>query len=116
MNKIRIVAQAANLVREATLNDTRTAAKFIDALPLEGKAHVWGKEVYFETDIRAEEENAHERVPPGTLAYWPPGHAFCIFLGQTPYSPVNVIGDVEGDPEAFETVRSGDTLRVELAD
>ena len=32
------------------------------------------------------------------VAYWPPGKALCLFFGQRPYSPVNVVGEIEGDP------------------
>ena len=57
-------------------------------------------------------------------AYWPPGHAFCIFFGPTPSSrgaeirpasPVNVFGRVLGDPTVFKSVRSGTKVRVERA-
>lgn len=116
MAKLRIEACTANVIMTADLNDTKTAEMLVNSLPIEGKAQVWGHEVYFEIPVKAGEENAHEAVPSGTLAYWPPGHAFCIFFGQTPYSPVNVIGKVEGDAALFGAVKSGDVIKLTLAD
>ena len=63
-----------------------------------------------------------EVVELGDLAYWPPGHAFCIFFGPTPASrgdecraasPVNVVGKIQGDPGVFKTVRSGTRVTIE---
>jgi hypothetical protein len=47
------------------------------------------------------------------VAYWPPGKALCLFFGQTPYSPVNVVGTLDGDPQALAQVEEGDVVRVE---
>jgi hypothetical protein len=50
------------------------------------------------------------------------GHAFCIFWGPTPasqgseiraYSPVNVFGQLEGDPLAFDLVPGGAEIKIE---
>jgi hypothetical protein len=50
------------------------------------------------------------------------GHAFCIFWGPTPvsrgreiraYSPVNVFGQMQGDPLAFDPVPGGAEIRIE---
>jgi len=46
---------------------------------LESIAYRWGDEIYFETPMMAEEENAREVVDKGTTAFWPPGNALCIF-------------------------------------
>jgi hypothetical protein len=116
MNKIRIIVEEANISMTAELNDSQTAKAIRDALPIEGHAQTWGEEVYFETPVKMPEEKAHAEVPSGTLAYWVPGHAFCIFFGQEPFSPVNVIGKVNGDPKHFAAVKSGQKIRVEHAD
>ena len=100
----------------AALNDSATAEDVWRALPLESKAQRWGDEVYFTIGIAASEENPQAMVPSGTVAYWPPGKAFCIFFGQTPYSPVNVIGQVEGDAVEFDKVQSGETIRIEAVE
>ena len=111
--RLRIRSGEVNM--EALLNDTDTAQKIWEALPIESRAKTWGDEVYFDIPVAAEEEDAQAHVPPGTLAYWPPGAAFCIFFGQTPYSPVNVVGALQGDPNAFKAVKDGDQIILERA-
>jgi hypothetical protein len=115
MRKIVIKAADAGITMTATLNDSATAKKLLQALPIDGHAQVWGDEIYFETPVRMPEEEARAEVPSGTIAYWPPGHSFCIFFGQEPYSPVNVLGQVDGDAKLFARVRSGDKVRIETA-
>ena len=52
----------------------------------------------------------------GELGYWPVGNAFCIFFGPTPVStderpraasPVNIVGNLQGDATEFRHVRNG---------
>lgn len=120
---IRITA--GSVTAEATMNDSPTAKLVWDALPIQAKGETWGDEIYFAIPVEAElEKDAREVVRLGDLGYWPPGHAFCIFFGTTPasrgdeirpYSPVNVIGKVAGDPIAFKGVRSGTKVRLDRA-
>ena len=114
MRKIKITAGAVTM--SAELNETETAGRVWDALPVESKAQTWGDEVYFDVPVDAAEEDAQAKVPSGTVAYWPPGPALCIFFGQTPASPVNVVGKLLGDPKAFAKVRPGEQVRVERED
>ncbi len=111
MTRIRITAGA--VVVTGTLDDTKTAALFAAALPLRSRANRWGDEVYFDTPVAAPPERPQAAVPPGGIAYWPPGKALCLFFGQTPYSPVNVVGTFDGDPRALEAVKDGDPVTVE---
>ena len=105
---------AAHVSMTAALNDSKTAQELLTALPFKASAQTWGDEVYFETPVRMPEaEDAHAAVPDGTVAYWPPGRALCIFFGQTPYSPVNVLGAVDGDENEFAKVQSGETIKLE---
>jgi hypothetical protein len=76
---------------------------------------LWGDEVYFSVPVTADEEDPQAEVPSSTVAYWPPGKALCLFFGQTPYSPVNVVGQIEGDPNILAAVKDGQTVSVELA-
>ena len=102
---------------QAELTDSPTAQKLWDTLPMEGQANVWGEEIYFEIPVSAQQEpNAREEVDVGTIAYWPAGSAFCIFFGPTPvsqgdqpkaYSPVNILGKIEGDVSGLKTVQQG---------
>ena len=111
MARIRI--SIGELAVAAALNESRTARLIERALPFESTAQRWGDEVYFETPISAGEENGVAEVPFGAVAYWPPGKALCLFFGQKPYSPVTVVGFIEGDASVLAAVREGDPVRVE---
>ncbi len=117
---IRITAGSVTV--EAELNDSRTAAAIVKALPIEAKAETWGDEIYFSIGRSLPGESPREVVELGDLGYWPPGQAFCIFFGPTPMSrgdeirpasAVNVVGRVVGDARAFVRVRAGSRVRIE---
>ena len=118
-NRIKIIA--GDVIAYGELNDTVTAQKIWDALPIEARGNTWGDEIYFAIPVQAGEENAQAVVDMGDLAYWPPGNAFCIFFGRTPASqgddirpasPVNVFGKIDGDPKVFKKVPSGASVVV----
>jgi hypothetical protein len=71
----------------ATLNNSLTAERIIEALPFEGKGNRWGDEIYFTIPVSVDEDDdARQEMAVGELAYWPSGSAFCIFFGPTPVS------------------------------
>ncbi len=111
MSSIRITL--GEVVVTATLNDSKTAQLVRDALPFDASAKLWGDEVYFDAPVTADEEDPQPSVPSGTVAYWPPGKALCLFFGQQPYSPVNIVGQIEGDPNLLANVAEADAVRVE---
>jgi len=121
--KIRITA--GKITAEAVLNDSPTARKVWDALPIEGRGNTWGDEIYFAIPVDAKQEKeAREIVAVGELGYWPPGSAVCIFFGRTPASTddrpraasaVNIIGAIQGDATAFRAVASGTKVQLERA-
>jgi hypothetical protein len=106
----------------AELNDSPTANQIWEKLPIEGKAHIWGDEIYFEIPVKAgQEADARAEVEVGELGYWPIGNAFCIFFGPTPastderpraYSPVNILGRVLGDATQFRSVRAAARVQI----
>ena len=112
--KIHIRARA--IEAEAELNDTRTAQAIWEILPIEGRANLWGDEIYFSIPLSLELETGQELVNIGELGYWPQGNAFCIFFGPTPVSqgdeirpasPVTVFGKIHGDATIFKKVAAG---------
>jgi len=121
----RIRITAGPVTAQAALNDSPTARKIWDALPIEGRGNTWGDEIYFGIAVDAKpEKDAREIVAVGELGYWPPGTAFCIFFGRTPASTddrpraasaVNIIGTIQGDATAFKAVASGTKVRLERA-
>ena len=119
----RIFISAGPVTMEAELNDSTTASMVWDALPLTGQANTWGDEIYFRIPVDVDEgPDAREEVEVGELGYWPTGSAFCIFFGPTPAStggepraasPVNPLGHVLGEPDAFKAVPPGATVMLE---
>jgi hypothetical protein len=119
--KIRILIN--DLKFESELNESKTAQMIWEALPIEGKANLWGEEIYFAISVKTGlEQEAREVVSTGELGYWPTGHAFCIFFGPTPASygneiraasAVNVIGKVLSDPKTFRKVKDGAKITLE---
>ena len=117
-----ITIRAESITVEAELNDSETASKIIEILPIEGTANVWGDEIYFDIPLNLDlESDARAEVEVGDLAYWPTGSAFCIFFGPTPvstdekpkaYSPVNVFGKVIGDALQFKSVPNGAKITI----
>lgn len=120
---MRIKITVGSLSMEAELNETLTAKKVADALPIRSALNTWGDEFYFTIPVEAElDESAREEVEMGDLGYWPTGKAFCIFFGQTPMSKpgkiipasaVNIIGKVVGDAGRFKEVKAETEVLVE---
>lgn len=118
-----IAISAGSVTMEAELNDTPTAERIWEELPIVGQANTWGDEIYFRIPVKMEAApDARAEVEVGELGYWPQGQAFCIFFGRTPAStddkpraasPVNVVGRVIGDPTAFRKVPAGATVMLE---
>jgi hypothetical protein len=124
--KIKIFTSSTRYVPAEIAFETNptTAQAIRDALPIHGRANRWGDEIYFSTPVTVPVEKAQEEVEVGDLAFWPPGHGFCIFFGRTPAStsekpraasPVNVFGKVSGDATIFRRTRSGEEIRIEKA-
>ena len=120
-----ITITAGDITVQAQLNESETAQRIFDILPVEGTTNVWGDEIYFSIPLELPQApDAREEMTIGELAYWPQGNAFCIFFGPTPvstgdapkaYSPVNVFGSVTGDATAFKAVADGSLVRVSRA-
>ena len=105
-----------------TAENPKTAEAIWAALPIKGNANRWGDEIYFSISVKIGEENARDEVGVGSVAYWPPGKALCIFFGPTPVgrhgepraaSPVNVFGKIVGDAAVFRKVRANDEISLE---
>lgn len=91
----------------------RTVDAILKKLPIEGRAALWKEEVYFEIPVTMGEEKPRPTVSKGDMAYWPMGHALCVFYGDTqPYSPVNVVGRILKNLELFGHLKSGAVIQV----
>jgi len=105
----------------AHLNETNTAARVSEILPITASVNLWGEEIYFPIPLEAGLENARETVSLGDIAYWPQGNALCLFFGRTPVSTadeikplsaVNIVGTVEGNLESLKQVRQGEEITI----
>lgn len=122
----RIKINVGEVSLKATLNDSLTASRIWEALPIQGNANCWGDEIYFSIPVKVEEaDDARQDMEVGELAYWPSGSAFCIFFGPTPvstgdapraYSNVNPFGRIDEDVSTLKTVRDGEVVRIERLD
>ncbi len=107
---------------KAWLNETNTATKVWEILPISARVNLWGDEIYFPVPLDTGPENEKEIVALGDIAYWPQGKAMCVFFGKTPVSkgeeirpvsPVNVIGRIEGEPKLLGKVKQGENITIE---
>jgi hypothetical protein len=118
-----ITIAAGPVTIEAELNDSPTAQRIWEELPIAGQANTWGDEIYFKIPVQMEEApDARADVAVGELGYWPTGEAFCVFFGPTPSStgdqpraasPVNIVGRVLGDATELRRVPAGATVMLE---
>jgi uncharacterized protein len=120
-NIINIVTERFTI--KVRLNDTKTAKKLLKILPAYSRINKWGDEIYFSIPMKAEIENGVEVVEIGTVAFWPPGSALCIFFGRTPASisdkpqaasPVTVIGSVidEESIKNLKGIKDGEEVKI----
>lgn len=123
---MRIRVSWKNGALEGELNETATAKAVYDALPVSSSANTWGKEVYFDLPVETEPApDARQVVPKGTICYWLAGKCLALPYGPTPISQggecrlaseVNILGQLEGDLSALDSVRNGEAITVEQAD
>jgi uncharacterized protein len=122
---MKIKITIGNLAMQAELNDSPTAKKVAEALPIKTSFNTWGDEIYFAIPVTAGlDESAQDVVEIGDLGYWPSGKAFCIFFGQTPASrpgkimpasAVNILGKVLGDATEFKKVMNEQEVTLEAS-
>jgi hypothetical protein len=122
VKRIKIITEKVQM--EGELNNTETARKIYDILPIEAKVRTWGEEIYFPIPVDMDLENGVEVVNVGTLGYWPEGRCFCIFFGKTPTSTekeirpasaVTVVGNLLGEAKEWKRVKDGEKIRIEKA-
>ena len=123
MGDRQIQISTGNLTLAATLNELETANQLWESLPITGRVQIWGDEIYFSIPLNVEEElGSQETVHAGTVAYWPPGSALCLFWGPTPISApgeirpasaVNVVGILDNDPNLLAEVPSQAEIIIE---
>lgn len=126
MNKyIKIISKNFEFLVE--LNDSKTSQEIIKKLPIVSRSNIWGNEIYFQIPVYSELENGIEILDTGSVAYWPPGNAFCIFFGKTPAStgdkpqaasPVTVIGKIIDNKSLpdLKKISDGDIIELRIVE
>ena len=124
-NIIKIISK--NLEFPVKLNDSKTSQEIIKKLPIVSRSNIWGNEIYFQIPVYSELENGIEILDTGSVAYWPPGNAFCIFFGKTPAStkdkpqaasPVTVIGKIIDNKSLpdLKKISDGDIIELRIVE
>lgn len=118
---MKISFQFGELRVESEWNDSETAKKIAESLPVTSSVSRWGDEIYFAIPVQLPPENATRNVVVGDIAYWPEGACLCLFFGKTPISvddhprpasEVNLIGKFSAPPDVLRKVRSGTSVKV----
>lgn len=125
MSKGKIKIMIKDIILEAELLDTKTAAEIANVLPIETHPEEWGDEFYFEIPVEMSlDDTATTKVKVGDIGYWPPGNALAIFFGPTPISrssepvpasDVNLVGRIIGDATILKKVKGAGKIRIEKA-
>lgn len=122
---IKIISKNFEFLVE--LNDSKTSQEIINKLPIVSRSNIWGNEIYFQIPVYSELENGIEILDTGSVAYWPPGNAFCIFFGKTPAStkdkpqaasPVTVIGKIIDNKSLpdLKKISDGDIIELKIVE
>lgn len=116
---MKIIFKTSKVTLDGELNNSQTALRIYEKLPLEAKVNTWGEEIYFEIPVHCPPENATLDVEVGDIAYWPEGNCLCVFFGRTPVSvsdkprpasEVNIVGKVIGEVSILKKIKSGDKI------
>ncbi len=100
---------------EGVLDASKTSNDIAKLFPIEGKANLWGGEIFVELKEMLPYPGDKEEVEIGDIAYWQEGPAICFFFGETPssftdkprpHSPVVVIGKLE-NTEPLKYLKAG---------
>lgn len=120
-NEVTMITEKLSIIIK--LNNTATAEKLLKILPVSSRINKWGGEIYFNIPLKSDIENGVEIVEMGTVAFWPPGSALCIFFGKTPasvgdkpqaISPVTIVGKIAGEEVIRQLKGIGDGEKVEI--
>jgi hypothetical protein len=83
-------------------------------LPVSSVAEKWKEEIYFSTGIELSGPTT-SRIVAGSLAYWPPGKALCLFAGPNqPYGPVIPLGWFLGPKHYVLQIENGSEVKVDV--
>ncbi len=120
---MKIVVDVGGCRLEGSLLDTPAAVALGRRLPVEVAMARWGDEYYGDLGASLGSFGGEkvEVLEVGSLAYWEPGNALCLFFGPTPAStgsearaasPVSPLGRVDGDWSSVKALGPRARVRV----
>ncbi len=107
-NSKKIVLDFGTIRLKGKLNNTGSAQLLYENLPLKIKLVQWGNELYGETGIISHGRDLVSRLEAGSIAYSLKGTYLCVFYGQQPAWPVEVVGKIDGNE--WEKLKDEDAL------
>ena len=107
-NLKKIILDFSTIRLKGTLNNTESAQVLYENLPLKIKLVQWGNELYGETGIIMHGRNLVPKLEAGSIAYSLKGTYLCVFYGQQPAWPVEVVGKIDGSE--WEKLKDEDAL------
>ena len=90
----------------------RTVGTIMRSLPLEGHAHLMGKNIaYFETKIDSGTERARKEFKKGDVAFSSSSGSICFFIADSiPGKTMTPIGKLTENIEALNNLKPGDVF------
>ncbi|MCV0398817.1 MAG: hypothetical protein K5785_02345 [Nitrosarchaeum sp.] len=90
----------------------RTVGTIMRSLPLEGHAHLLGKNIaYFETSVDSGIERSRKEFKRGDVAFLPSSGSICFFIADAaPGKAMTPIGKLIDDVTPLSNVQSGDVF------
>ena len=95
-NSKKIILDFVTIRLKGTLYNTESAQVLYENLPLEIDLVQWGNELYGDTQIKLPEQDLVSELDAGSIAYSSRGNYLCVFYGQQPAWPVEVVGKIDG--------------------
>ena len=121
MKKVKLIVGRYKII--VVLRDTDTAKAIYESCPFTSNVNTWGKEIYFDTNVKVEKESDSKQIiDKGEIAFWVEGSAIAIGFGPTPISiadeirlatDVNIFGDTNFDVTLLEEIKAGENISVE---
>ena len=90
----------------------KTVGNIMRSLPIDGNAHFLGKNIlYLETTVNSGIERPKKEFKKYDVAFFPTSGSICFFLSDSVLTKIMTpIGQLSGDVEALQNVKSGDVL------
>ena len=90
----------------------RTVGTIMRSLPLEGHAHLMGKNIaYFETSVDSGTERARKEFKKGDVAFLSSSGSICFFIADSePGKTMTPIGKLVENVDALQELKPGDVF------